>query len=301
MFINKNKKILLTSGCSFTDPAFYSLDTSIPNDRRGGWPMWPKLMADELNLDCVNFAQSGAGNDFILHSLIKGLYKHGDEVDTVAVLWSGADRLFFYNRHTSPKSDIVAATFPEHWSKSLHNITQEKRKKDNNGLYDISEKFWNSGSFNWTVYHTMIDNWLDSMAIILDLCLSKNIKIVMGQGVEHWCFQWLDSAYAAGAIPKSSVIPGNVILRYTLDHPSFAFLEKNQDSIIGWPIFQQLGGYYLEHPTFFEKYVEKEKRKQNTKYHFTQYHISEMDAHPSKLGQERYAKIFLEKYRELYG
>lgn len=301
MFINKNKKILLASGCSFTDPDFYSLDDSIPNERRGGWPAWPKLMADELDLNCINYARSGAGNDFILHSLIKGLFNYKDRVDTVAVLWSGADRLFFYNQHTSPKSDIVAAALPDHWSRSLHYKTEERRKKSNNGFYDLSKKFWNSNSFNWTVYHTMIDNWLNSMAILLDLCLSKNIKIVMGQGVEHWCFQWLELAYRQGAIPKSSVIPGNVILRYVLDHPTFAFLEENQDSIIGWPIFQQLGGYYLEQPKFFTKYVKKENRKKNTKYQYTKYHISELDAHPSKLGQERYAKIFLEKHRELYG
>lgn len=290
------KKILLSSGCSWTDPNFKSLDSSLEESERGGWPMWPKLMADQLDLNCINYAKSGAGNDFILHSLIKGLFEYGDQVDTVVVLWSAIDRLFFYNQHTSPRSDILFAINSDKFPETLEYKAQQMRRRSNNGLHDITKKFWNSNTFNWTVYYTMIDNWLDGMAVLLEICLLKNIKIIMAQGVEHWCFNWLSYAYNEGIIPKLAAIPGNIILKYTLEHPTFAFLEKHQNNIIGWPIFQRLGGYYLEHPDFFKKYVKKEG-----KYHFTKYHISEKDAHPSKLGQERYANIFLEKYRELYG
>ena len=44
------QKILLTSGDSFTDPKFFSMDKSIDSKLRGGWPMWPELLGKELNL-----------------------------------------------------------------------------------------------------------------------------------------------------------------------------------------------------------------------------------------------------------
>ena len=56
------KKILLVSGCSFTDKNFYSgvhpeMDTS--------YPKWPELLAKKLDMDCINLGQNGAGNEYI--------------------------------------------------------------------------------------------------------------------------------------------------------------------------------------------------------------------------------------------
>ena len=59
------QKILLTSGDSFTDPKFFSMDKSIDSKLRGGWPMWPELLGKELNLKVINTADSGRGNDYI--------------------------------------------------------------------------------------------------------------------------------------------------------------------------------------------------------------------------------------------
>ena len=60
------KKILLVSGCSFTDPNMRStfhpeMDTS--------WPKWPELVAKELDMDCVNLAISGSGNERVYSSI----------------------------------------------------------------------------------------------------------------------------------------------------------------------------------------------------------------------------------------
>ena len=61
------KKILLTSGCSFTDRNFES-DFHPDMDTR--WPMWPELVAKKLNMDCINLGQSGAGNEYIYFTLL---------------------------------------------------------------------------------------------------------------------------------------------------------------------------------------------------------------------------------------
>ena len=64
----ESKKILLVSGCSYTDKDFASeyhpdFDTS--------WPKWPELVAEKLDMNCVNLAKMGAGNEYIYSSLLK--------------------------------------------------------------------------------------------------------------------------------------------------------------------------------------------------------------------------------------
>ena len=87
------KKILLASGCSYTDANYRSSDPDIdPN-----WPMWPELMANELDLRCVNVGRSGQGADYILNSIIDQIAIYGNRIDTVAILWTTGDRLPFFN------------------------------------------------------------------------------------------------------------------------------------------------------------------------------------------------------------
>ena len=62
------KKILIVSGDSFSDKDFRTfihpeLDTS--------WPKWPELLAKKLDMECINLAKSGAGNDYIYESLLE--------------------------------------------------------------------------------------------------------------------------------------------------------------------------------------------------------------------------------------
>lgn len=61
------RKVLLTTGDSFTDNTHRSsahplLDCS--------WPKWPELLADKLDMDCINLGRSGAGNKYI-HSAVR--------------------------------------------------------------------------------------------------------------------------------------------------------------------------------------------------------------------------------------
>ena len=55
------KKILLVSGCSFTNANYKSVQHP---EREFLWNKWPKILAEKLNMDCINLAQSGTGNEF---------------------------------------------------------------------------------------------------------------------------------------------------------------------------------------------------------------------------------------------
>ena len=61
------KKILLVSGDSFSDKNF---QTFIHPELDTSWPKWPELLAKKLDMECVNIAASGAGNDYIYEALL---------------------------------------------------------------------------------------------------------------------------------------------------------------------------------------------------------------------------------------
>ena len=62
------KKILLVSGCSFTTRNYQSHHH--PEIDFTSYDKWPEMLAEKLNMQCVNLAKSGAGNEFISNTII---------------------------------------------------------------------------------------------------------------------------------------------------------------------------------------------------------------------------------------
>lgn len=81
------KKILIASGCSYTDNQFRSachpeMDTS--------WPKWPEIVAKELDMICINLGRSGSGNEYIyssIHDIILRV-KDKSQIGLVIAGWS---------------------------------------------------------------------------------------------------------------------------------------------------------------------------------------------------------------------
>lgn len=82
----KNLNRLFTFGCSFTK--YY-------------WPVWPDILAVELNIPLYNLGRSGAGNQYILNMLMQAdnIYNF-DENDLIVISWTNVCRedRFRYNR-----------------------------------------------------------------------------------------------------------------------------------------------------------------------------------------------------------
>ena len=84
------KKILLVSGCSNTEKDFYS---ELHPDLDCSWPKWPELLAKKLDMDCVNLAKSGAGNEFIYTSLLEYITRNDtSNIGLVIPAWSQNQR-----------------------------------------------------------------------------------------------------------------------------------------------------------------------------------------------------------------
>mgnify|MGYP001158631982 CR=1 FL=1 len=87
-----SRKLLIAGGDSFTDKNYQSdyhpeLDCS--------WPKWPEIIAEKLDMDCINLGKSGYGNEYIYSSVLEEVLKQKDkrEIGLVMVAWSQCQRM----------------------------------------------------------------------------------------------------------------------------------------------------------------------------------------------------------------
>lgn len=110
----KKKPIIISVGCSFTDRAFKSRVESLPDEKRGGWPIWTDHFKDKLEkyynkkYDIIHYGRSGASNAFAVENIIKNFARHKDRVKFV--LWGGTEFKRYYNPFTgynhNPNADL---------------------------------------------------------------------------------------------------------------------------------------------------------------------------------------------------
>jgi hypothetical protein len=84
------KKILLVSGCSWTDKNFSSI---FHPDMDCSWPKWPELLAKKLNMECINLGFGGSGQEYIYNSILDYSLKIKKEnIGLIIPAWSNAAR-----------------------------------------------------------------------------------------------------------------------------------------------------------------------------------------------------------------
>jgi hypothetical protein len=91
---------LIAFGCSNTY-GHGLVDCFIPPGAAGPIPSkfaWPQLVANELNMDCINMALPGSSNKEILNTLLNFKF---DVTDVVIVMWAYIERWCILNDDTS--------------------------------------------------------------------------------------------------------------------------------------------------------------------------------------------------------
>lgn len=83
------KKILLVSGCSYTDKNFKSI---FHPDLDTNWDKWPEILAKKLNMDCINLGYCGSGNDYVYSSLLDYIVQNNENLGLVIPGWTRAVR-----------------------------------------------------------------------------------------------------------------------------------------------------------------------------------------------------------------
>lgn len=198
--------VLLAAGCSFTDKLYYSWDRSLSDDQRGGWDFWPELVGKELGLKTINLGKRGRGNTYILEEIIKGLIIHGSQVKVLMVLWSDIHRVFMPRWGYDIALDAVLRLGKSHQivADEVWHFTQ------------LMENYFNKHDAR-----IIIDNHLANIKFLIDYCYTRDIKIIVGQGI------------------------GEIDTRLLLDSKFFQQVEDIKKHIIGWPFMADLDGYVI--------------------------------------------------------
>ena len=85
------KKILLASGCSFTDENF---ESPVHPELDCSWPKWPEILANKLDMECINLGHNGGGNEYIYSTLLEQILKTKDksQIGLVIPAWTQCQR-----------------------------------------------------------------------------------------------------------------------------------------------------------------------------------------------------------------
>ena len=209
------KKILLVSGCSNTDKNWYS---EIHPDIDTSYPKWPEILAQKLNMNCVNLAKSGAGNEYIYTSLFN--YITSNDVSNIGLVipaWSQCQRKDYQEgnmgRWTNARIDPHGDVFS--WvKKSLVNFLS---------FQILCEKY----NLNYLHLH-MLHLYTDIFWGIKP----RDGDIDQGIYPKNFRFKY------KGDIKKDKKKVIAIILSY----------EKliNTKKFIGWPLCEELGGFALQ-------------------------------------------------------
>ena len=104
-------KKLLTFGCSYTDQNYIKLTArhkEISKDlidhngiMTGPFPFWPQLLAKKLDMQNINYAQCGIGNNGIFSLFLDNIMNQKD-IGLVIIMWSEFLRISFEKKSNTP-------------------------------------------------------------------------------------------------------------------------------------------------------------------------------------------------------
>lgn len=246
------KKILIVSGDSFSDKDFRTfihpeLDTS--------WPKWPELLAKKLDMECINLAKSGAGNDYIYESLVDTLQNIDKErIGLVIAAWSQCQRrswqeskeLYWKNSRVDVKGDVF------YWAKR-------------------TMRYWYSFQVLCERYNlpykqfqmiSLFQGWLNGL-------FQDDHEVIKNKLNPNF----IERHIYPGDKNKDEKFLTNMIFDYE-DH-------INTKNFIGWPLYFPFGGFHVEYK------VLRDTNHQPLEGMV----ISKHDAHPTAKGQKAIAEF----------
>ena len=206
-------KKLLAVGCSYTDDVY-------------PFPVWPKLLAEKFNMECINLGQGGCGNEYIYSRTLDTLVTEKN-LGLVVVMWSEFQRLDFckdgvWKPLHYKVGDTERNSMP--WANKLMNTLTEK------GYDDI-------------VYQT-------ERSIRLFYSLQQIMKLTEYNNIP---FCQLMGCYPCNSREKYTVAKSIIRSPY---------LNKIDERLfLGWPMFDELGGWNID--AWLDK-VDSGKRDQDS-------------------------------------
>ena len=199
------RKILLVSGCSYTNKDFVS---DYHSDMDTSWPKWPEILAKKLDMEVINLAYSGAGNEYIYSSLLDKIMTT-DNIGLVIAAWTKCER---------------------------------KDWKIKGKWYNNAERVWEQNPFSNDI-NAYIDKSLRLYYSLQEVCKSKKIPYKAVQML-HMFRGWGWDKKKQTQHPSADEIekrPG--FLKKIVNS---IYCDKIDDSFLGWPGDKDLGGFSIK-------------------------------------------------------
>ena len=281
------RKKLIVSGCSFVDHNFYSMSSP---DIDTSFDKWPTIIADRLDMDLINLAFSGAGNNHVLSTLTDCIANTPkEEIGLVLGAWSQVQREDY--EVYDPYSDPRVAAGQGAWDKGRIDAAKLIAKRSN--LDRTNRNFiWKNERVgrNGDVFYWVLDT-LRKYILLERLCKSYNLPYKQFQMIDPFngfingLMKTDDEVYENRNNPEfvDRYDYKSILEDYREDRKKIIELilkyEKHidLDNFIGWPIQSTIGGFTIE-----QKCLMTPKRAFNR----PDLIISQYDFHPNKKGHE---------------
>jgi len=176
----KKKNIILAVGCSFTDPNFKSMLKHLPDNKKGGWPMWPELMQRKIEKETgesyklINLAQSGVSNDWIFNTFIDALAKYDTRIKIVLIggtQWMRTHVVASDTRFNPQVNDVNVFH-----GRLDEEVRQKFAKNYEKAMIQMWYLYSNDIGFTNTIHHNLRIMWT-----LMNICKNKKIKFIWNQ------------------------------------------------------------------------------------------------------------------------
>jgi len=257
------KKLLLASGCSFTDENF---ESAVHPEMICDWPKWPELLAKKLDMDYINLGQNGAGNEYIYSILLEQILKIKDKsnIGLVIPAWSQCQRKDYQindyglwkQKRIDPDGDVFSFLRKDiRYMISLQLVCER---------YNIPLKQFQMIS--------LFDGFVSG--------LSKT-DAEKHENKDNPDFKKKYDYVPVGANQKEDKRTCDKIL---LEYDRYI----NEKDFIGWPLSNRIGGFHVEEKTL--RYTPEPYPN-----YITELLVSNLDVHPNGKGQEKIAEFLYDR------
>lgn len=279
-----DKKTLIVSGCSWTDPNQLSEDINVSNNIVHNYNRWPNILADKLNMTLINYGKIASGNEYICSSLIDNITsmneKKRNNIGLVIVAWSEAKRTDFEYRKNEN----------DYYVNKLFS-TRDKKRYNKDYIWD-SVLYTDPlrGDMFYKVKHSirymyLLQTFLKFNNIPYKMVQAIPLQKLSNLGTEFNLDFAFGSSQRASQIQNLDIVQNNFnkeLSSALVDFQPYHSIDKN--NFIGWPTLMQLDGYSL-----YDKLNQKTDFISNLTT-FTEYI---KDNHPNQNGHNKIANIIL--------
>ena len=268
MSLFSKRKKLIVSGCSYTDN--YAAQQSL-----GEIPLWSEVLAEKLDMDCINVGKSAAGNKAIFGTLTDRMLTEKN-VGLVIPMWSEVQRVSYYSEKSSdwkswhPEREILNAD----WHDKFYEDNKEQNPWGNplkkEPRYRLSMELRKNNLDNMTAG---INDSIRLYYSFQSICEASSIPYLQIQG----------PLPIMGKKDNKNRIN---FCKHIIETPYIQFM--NDKKFLGWPTMPEIGGFNVD--SFLDD-IDKDR---------TKYRIDDGDTHPNAEGHSIISDILYDAYKKNY-